>query len=80
MQEKGKQTTQRCSKPDAAGTVHVGVKKVYLCNVVNKGVIKTEPHGWESPQPYLMVVGPSQVYPRVDYVRTRAGLGGANDH
>ena len=43
-----------------------------------KGVIKTEPQGRESPQPYLMTVRPSQVYPRVDCVPTRVDLREAN--
>ena len=45
-----------------------------------EGIIKTEPHGWKSPRPYLMTVRPAQVYPRADYVHTRVDLDGANDH
>ena len=61
----------QCDGCDALGTIN----EIY-CEI--KGVIKTEPHGWESPQPYLMTVRPFQVYPHADYVRTRVDLGGAN--
>ena len=45
-----------------------------------EGIIKTEPHGRGSPQPYLMTIRPFQVSPRADYVHTRVDLEGANGH
>ena len=61
----------QCDGCDAFGTIN----EIY-CEI--EGVIKTEPHSWESPQPYLMTVRPFQVYPSADVVRTRVDLGGAN--
>ena len=36
----------QCDVCDAFGTINE-----FYCEI--EGVIKTEPHGWESPQPYL---------------------------